>query len=192
MNTDTATDAPDALEVGRVSVSPAEFRLIKYDAETIAGVLTEMADLLGVPNPIQLMVDETTQLAKMSAEVGASSDDTITIYMESGALEDTQRFTHFGEPAARESLGRMLLRARDRMRSDFADVPGDLDLTLEQNAAWDAYCAARLDRVGVTVNQQRFRYNYRNRFGFSDATDAAFDQLWAGDDLGWAELTAAP
>ncbi len=189
---DTATEAPAFHEAGRVRVSPAEFRLIKYDAGAIAAVTTEMAELLGVPNPIRVLVDETTPLAKMSAEVGESSDDEITIRVESGALENTQRFTHFGERAARESIGRMLLRARDRMRPDFAETPGDLDLDNAQNAAWDAYCAGRLAQADVEVNQQRFRYNYRNRFDFSDAADARFDQIWVSNDLGWDELTAAP
>ena len=125
----------------------------------------------------------------MSAEVeGRSSDATITIRAESGALEDTQRFTHFGAASARGSLGRMLLRARDRLRDDFADVPSDLDLSLRENAAWDTYSAGRLARLGVPVNEQRFRYNHRNRFGFSDEVDADFDVLWAADDLSWAEL----
>ena len=149
-----------------------------------------MAEQLGVSNPVRVIVDETTQLAKMSAEIGESSDDEVTIRLESGALENTQRFTHFGDEAARESIGRMLLRARDRMRPDFADTPDDLDLDNAQNAAWDAYCAGRLARLGLDVNQQRFRYNYRNRFGFSDRADARFDQIWTSDDLGWDELTA--
>lgn len=183
----------DTLTVGKVSVSPAEFRLIKYDAGVIAGVLAEMAELLGIANPIHLIVDETSALAKISAEVGGrSSDETITIRVESGAIEDTQHFTHFGAPAARESLGRMLLRASDRQRDDFDDAPGDLDLSIQQNAAWDAYCAGRLARLGVEVNRQRFKYNYRNRFGFADRVDAAFDRIWTADDLGWAEMTAAP
>jgi hypothetical protein len=167
--------------------------MIKYDAGEIAGVVTETAELLGVANPVELLIDETSALAKMSAEVtGTTSDDTITIRFQSGALEDTQHFTHFSPDAARESIGRMLLRAVDRMRDDFADVPDDLDLTLEQNAAWDTYCVARLAQAGVPVNQQRFRYDYRNRFGFSDIADAKFDRIWQADDLGWDELTSAP
>ena len=183
----------DTLTVGKVSVSPAEYRLIKYDATEIAGIVAEMAELLGVANPIRLIVDETSALSKISAEVdGPSSDETITIRVESGALEDTKRFTHFGAPAARDSIGRMLLRARDRQRDEFTDAPEDLDLSIEQNAAWDAYCGGRLAQLGIAVNEQRFRYNYRNRFGFADRVDAAFDQIWSAENLGWTELTAAP
>ena len=84
----------------------------------------------------------------------------------------------------------MLLKALDRRREDFADVPADLDLTRPQNAAWDAYCAGRLAQLGEPVNEQRFRYNYRNRYGFSDASDARFDEIWSATDLGWDELPA--
>jgi hypothetical protein len=83
------------------------------------------------------------------------------------------------------------LRARDRMRADFADAPADLDLSLTENAAWDTYCAGRLARMGVEVNQQRWRYNHRNRFGFNDRVDAEFDRLWSADDLGWSDIADA-
>ncbi len=185
-----ATPAGGPTGTARITVTPEEFHLISYEAGAIAAVVAELAHLLGITNPIHVVVDETTPLAKMSAEVGGrSSDDTITIRAESGALEDTQRFTHFSADSARGSLGRMLLRARDRLRPDFADAPGDLDLTLQENAAWDTYCVGRLSRLGVPVNQQRFRYNYRNRFGFTDAVDADFDRIWAADDLAWSALS---
>ncbi|MCU1358904.1 MAG: hypothetical protein JWN99_193, partial [Ilumatobacteraceae bacterium] len=83
---------------------------------------------------------------------------------------------------------RVLLRARDRMSGHFDDAPSDADLTLAQLAAWETYCVGRLERVGVTVNQQRWRYNFRNRHGFIDRADAAFDQLWSSDGLTWTEL----
>jgi hypothetical protein len=82
----------------------------------------------------------------------------------------------------------MLLRARDRMRPDFADVDPDIELSVEELAAWDAYSTARLAQLGQPIKQQRWRYNYRNRFGFSDETDAAFDRLWECDDIGWSDV----
>jgi hypothetical protein len=183
--------APDeAPPASRVTVSPESFTFVRFEAATIATVTAEMSDLLGVDAPIHVIVDESTPLSKLWAAVDDDPSGTrITIHAESGALEDTQRFTHFGERNARESLGRMLLRARDRRRPDFADVPSDLDLTLPENAAWDAYCAGRLARAGLSVNEQRWRYNFRNRFGFDDAVDAAFDRVWSADDLSWEALT---
>lgn len=190
---DAVAATPPDLTDGKVTVTPGEFHFVKYDAAAIAAIVRELADSLGVANPVHVVVDETTPLAKVSAEVeGTSSDATITIRAESGALEDTQRFTHFGADNARVNLGRMLLRARDRMRDDFVDVAPDRELTLRQHAAWDTYCAGRLARLGLPVNQQRWRYNHRNRFGFADDIDAHFDRIWSSDDLGAAELFADP
>ncbi len=177
----------------RVSVTPEEFTFVTYDGGEIARIVAELAAQLELANPIEVIVDETTPLAKMSAEIGgASSDATVTLRFESGALENTQRPMSFSEDAARQAIGRMLLRAHDRMRDDFADTPADVDLSLTENAAWDTYCAGRLARMGVAVNQQRWRYNHRNRFGFRDDVDGHFDRLWTADDLGWADLTATP
>jgi hypothetical protein len=181
-----------AAPTAKVTVTPSEFSFVKYDADEIAALVAELAALVGVANPIHVIVDETTPLAKMWAEVdGRSSDALITLHAESGALENTQRFTHFSADHARDSLGRLLLRARDRLRDDFVDVPSDKKLSLAEDAAWDAYCAGRLSRLGVPVNQQRWRYNFRNRFGFSDDNDAAFDRIWSADHLAWSDLASS-
>ena len=179
------------MSTAKVTVSPEEFTFVHYDATEIATIVAELAAQLELANPIHVVVDETTPLAKVSEEIdAASSDATITLHAESGALEDRRHPMSFSATGARESLGRMLLRAHDRMRPDFADAPGDLELTLAQNAAWDTYCAGRLARMGVETNRQRWRYNHRNRFGFTDDVDAGFDRLWSADDLGWADVAA--
>ncbi|MGZ4674391.1 MAG: hypothetical protein ACXV8K_17150, partial [Ilumatobacteraceae bacterium] len=72
----------------------------------------------------------------------------------------------------------------------FGDAPPDNQLTLAQIAAWEVYCIGRLERLGIAVNQQRWRYNFRNRHAFTDHADAAFDRLWASDSLTWDELQA--
>ncbi len=183
------TAATTPASTAKVTVAPAEFTFVAYDAAEIAEIVAELAQQLEIANPIRVIVDETTPLAKVYEEVdAATSDATITLHAESGALEDRKHPMSFSADTARESLGRILLRANDRMRPDFSDAPGDLDLTLEQNAAWDTYCAGRLARMGVSVNQQRWRYNHRNRFGFHDDVDAHFDQLWAASDLGWSAI----
>jgi hypothetical protein len=176
---------------GKISVSPAEFTFVKYEAAVIADIVAELAAMFEISNPIKVIVDETTPLAKLSEELdGTSSDATITLRAESGALEDRRHPMSCSAAGARESFGRILLRAHDRLRPDFADVPADVDLTLEENAAWDTYCAGRLARLGIETNQQRWRYNHRNRYGFADGVDAAFDALWNADDLGWSEMLA--
>ena len=185
----------------KISVTPEVFAFISYDSNEIADVLRDVAARLDIANPIRLEVDETTPLGKMSARLldgdgtvisgPASSDATLGVRDESGALEDTTRFTNVTRRRASISHGRIQLRARVRLRADYADVAPDEQLSLSENAAWDAYCAGRLDRAGFEPNKQRFRYNFRNRFGFSDAVDAIFDELWDADDLGWDDLPRA-
>jgi hypothetical protein len=180
-----------ALVAGQVSVDPAEFTQVKYDANEIAAIVTSLAEVLGVSNTISLVIDETSPLAKITCSIDApSSDATIVIDAMSGAIENTKQLTTLGRIQTQTSVGRMLLRARDRMRSDFAEAGDDDKLTLAESAAWDTYCAGRLARADVEINTQRWRYNHRNRFGFSDVGDADFDRLWIADDLSWAEVTA--
>jgi hypothetical protein len=186
-----SSSAESPASTAKVTVSPEEFTFVKYDAAEIASIVAELAEQLEIANPIHVVVDETTPLAKVYEEIdAASSDATITLHAESGALEDRKHPMSFSAADAREALGRILLRAHDRMRPDFADAPDDLALSLQENAAWDTYCVGRLARMGVEVNQQRWRYNHRNRFGFHDGVDAAFDALWVADELGWADLVA--
>lgn len=180
-----------ALVAGQVSVEPAEFHQVKYDAAEIAAIISDLAERLEVSNTIRVVVDEATALAKVTCTIdAATSDATILIEAQSGAIENTQQLTTLGVRQTQTSIGRMLLRARDRLRADFADVDHDDDLDLAESAAWDTYCAGRLARIGVEINEQRWRYNHRNRLGFSDDSDADFDRLWSADDLGWADVTA--
>ena len=180
-----------ALVAGQVSVDPAEFTQVKYDANEIAAIVGSLAETLGVSNSISLVVDETTLLAKITCSIDApSSDATILINAMCGAIENTKHLTTLGVNQTQTSVGRMLLRARDRMRSDFAGAGADDDLTLAESAALDTYCAGRLARAGIEINTQRWRYNHRNRFGFSNAGDADFERLWAADELSWSEVVA--
>jgi hypothetical protein len=173
----------------KVTVTPSEFTFVAFDAAEIERIVTELAELLEVANPIRVVVDETTPLAKLYETLdGMSSDSVITLHAESGALEDRKHPMSFSPSAARESLGRVLLRASDRLHPEFADAPADLDLTLAENAAWDTYCAGRLARLGVATNKQRWQYNHRNRFGFSDAVDLGFERLWSAEGLSWSQV----
>jgi hypothetical protein len=133
---------------------------------------------------VAIEVDESTPLARVRVEVA----DPIAIRAESGAFEDPKRPRQQSEIMTATSLGRVLLRVRDRLLGGFADAPSDKQLSLAEMAAWEAYCLGRLERLGITVNQQRWRYNFRNRHGFTDHADAAFDRLWAGDALTWDDL----
>jgi len=172
-----------------VTVTPATFAMVIFDAEAIERVTTDVLARLGMSDvDVAVDVDESTPVARITA--AGEPRGPVTVAVESGALEDTRRPRHLGEGVAAAAIGRVLLRLRDRWSGGFADAPDDADLTLAQGVAWDIWCIARLDRAGIVANQQRWRYAFRNRHGFTDVADRVFDQIWAADALTWAQLDA--
>ena len=170
-----------------VTVSPEEFTLVLFDAPTLEATLSDLMDRLDLgERALRVEVDETTPIVRISVQDG----DPIVLAAGSGAFEDPRVPRHQSEVHIVTNAGRPLLRVRDRNDGSFADAPADDDLTLAQLAAWDAYCVGRLGRLGYPVHEQRWRYNFRNRHGFTDVADAAFDRLWTADRLRWAELAA--
>jgi len=170
-----------------VTVTPQQFNFVDYDATEIARVTTDLAATLGITGDIDLDIDESSPLARVLV---VDDGDPIRIRADGGALEDTKRLRQFSEGSARTSLGRVLLRVRDRSSGGFAAAPPDAELSLAHQAAWDVYCVGRLGRAGVPVNEQRWRYHFRNRHGFNDDVDAAFDRIFAAEQWSWPELAA--
>jgi hypothetical protein len=169
-----------------VTVSPETFRFVHYEAAEITRVAERLVASIGLDRDVHIEIDETTPLARVQVEIGES----VILRAESGAFEDTRRPRQYSATATEIALGRVLLRTYDRLSGQFADAPSDTGLSLGQASAWTAYCMGRLVRLGVAVPNQRYLYDFRNRHGFSDAADAAFDKLWHATDLTWAELDA--
>ena len=173
-----------------VTVSPEKFNLVSYDAGEIASIVDELVNAIGLPGDldVRIEVDESTPLGRATI----ASTDPLVITCESGALEDPKRPRTLSRTGSADVLGRLLFRVRDRLDPAFGDPPADSDLTLPQSVAWDAYCIGRLVRLGYKHydNRQRRLYHFRNRHGFSDAADEAFDRLWTADGLTWSDITA--
>ena len=171
-----------------VTVDPPAFSIVHYDPERIAAAVTEVAALAGLPDDarIEVTVDEQNPFGKATTMVDGRS---VTILVEGGAFEDPQQLRHFSEANARLVLGRLLFRVADRLDPAFGDPPPDPDLTPAEHTAWDAYAVGRYARrAGVDGGRDRRRYAFRIRHGFSDASDRAFDRLWQGSDLTWADI----
>ncbi|MEY2420959.1 MAG: hypothetical protein QOI95_1026 [Acidimicrobiaceae bacterium] len=173
-----------------VSVSPETFTLVSYDAAEIASIIDDLVAAIGLPSEldVRLEVDESTPLGRASV----ASIDPLVITVESGALEDPKRPRNLSRTGSADVLGRLMFRVRDRLDPAFGEPPDDDKLTLPQSVAWDAYCVGRLVRLGFTHydNRQRRLYHFRNRHGFSDAADDAFERLWTADGLSWSDITA--
>jgi hypothetical protein len=170
-----------------VTVTPASFSMVEFDPGQIARTTEELLDRLGMQDrDVVVDVDETSPIARVLLE----STEPLTLKADSGAFEDTRRPRQQSEEAIVTSLGRVLLRVRDREHAGFAGAPADPELTLAQIAAWDAYAVGRLGRLGYPAHRQRWLYAFRNRHGFSDQADTAFEDIWSSDELSWDELDA--
>ena len=85
-------------------------------------------------------------------------------------------------------MGRVLFQAGDRLDPDFGAPSFDDDLPMHHSVAWDIYAVARLARLGYRSQRQRRLYHFRNRHGFTDVADAAFERVWTEDGLTWSDL----
>jgi hypothetical protein len=178
--------------MARITVDPGSFAMVDYDADAIGAVARQVAGELGVSGDeeIRIEVDETSPLARWTIGAWGEGDEPIVLQVDGGAFEDTRRPRQFDERRTADVVGRLLLRVLDRRTPAFAGAPAEDELTLAQGVAWDVYAVGRLVRMGHEGQRQRRLYQFRNRHGFSDATDEAFDQIWNASQLTWAELDA--
>ena len=169
-----------------VEVRPETFSMVMFDANEIRAIVEKLAGEVGLPTELAITVDidETTPMGRSLLQ----SVDPVVLSLESGALEDPKRPRQLDEEGAIDVLGRLLFELRDRLDPAFGVPPAEDDLTLPESVAWQAYCVGRLGRLGHPVQRQRRLYHFRNRHGFTDAADEAFDHLWTAEGLTWADI----
>lgn len=172
--------------MANVVLRPDRFAMVDFDPERIRAIAAELADVAGLPADLEVIVevDDTSPLGRYSID----SMDPVLISMESGALEDPKHPRRLSEPFAAGVIGRLLFRVADRRTEGFDAAPDDDGLSPAAGVAWEVYAAGRLARGGRQAQRQRWRYHFRNRHGFTDVADAAFERLWSADGLTWAEV----
>jgi len=172
-----------------VEIRPEEFSMVFFDASEIRAIVEKLAGEVGLPADLAITVeiDETTPMG----HAALGSTDPVVITLESGALEDPKRPRQLNEEGAVDVLGRLLFELHDRLDPAFGDPPADDALSLPESVAWQVYCVGRLGRLGHRVQRQRRLYQFRNRHGFTDAADEAFERLWTAEGLTWADITTA-
>ena len=163
--------------------------MVTFDASRIAELTAEVADKVGLPPDTVLRIDVDEQEPLGRTQV--VSLDPIHITVEGGAFEDAKRPRHMSDRGIVDVLGRLLFRVKDRLDPAFGEPPADVDLTLQQQTAWDAYAVGRAERAGLPTQKARRHYHFRNRHGFSDTADAVFARLWDAESLTWSEIEAA-
>ena len=175
--------------MANVSVTPQEFHFVKFDAGEVASLTSKLADQIGLPadTVIEIDIDESTPLGRVRTD----SLDPIKLHIEGGAIEDPTVPRTLSDRLSADVIGRLLLRANDRLSGGFAEAPADTELSLQQQTAWDTACMGRLERLGYDVRLPRRQYHFRNRHGFNDVADQVFARLWAAESLTWADIEAA-
>ena len=168
-----------------VTVTPEEFSFVFFDASRIAAVTEKLLGEISLDRDVAIEVDESTPLGRAKV----TSVDPIVLSVESGAFEDAKRPRHLSERATADVVGKWLYRVRDRLDPAFGDAPADDDLSLAETTAWDTYSVGRMARLGYPVQRQRRLYHFRNRHGFSDLADSAFEELWNAEGLTWADIS---
>ncbi|MGH8998630.1 MAG: hypothetical protein ACRDY7_04495 [Acidimicrobiia bacterium] len=177
--------------MGKVDVAPEVFSMVDFHGPAIAEVVGEVADLIGLPDDVDVRVeiDEASPFGRSEIAVDGRQ---VRITAEGGAIEDPHRLRQFSPPDSRLVFGRLLLKAKDRLDPAFGAAPPDRELELAQHVAWDTYAVGRYAALaGVDGGQARRRYAFRLRVGFTDTADRAFDRLWTASGLTWADLQAA-
>ena len=174
--------------MAKVSVEPTEFHYVNFDAAQIVTLIEGVADLVGIaPDAqVEVKIDESTPLGRALV----SSVDPIVIDVEGGAFESPKAPRQMSERSVRDVMARLLFKVQDRLSGRFANAPAEGEVPLPQVVAWDVYAVGRAARAGIEVSKSRRLYHFRNRHGFNDVADAAFETLWNASDMTWDELNA--
>jgi hypothetical protein len=174
--------------MAKVSVEPTEFHYVNFDAGEITRLVAEVADLVGLPADatIDVKIDESTPLGRAVV----TSLDPIVLEVEGGAFENAKAPRQLSDRSVRDVVSRLLFKISDRTSGKFANAPAEGEVPLPQMVAWDVYAVGRAARAGIDVSKPRRLYHFRNRHGFTDAADAAFETLWNATDMTWDELNA--
>ena len=171
-----------------VSVTPTTFTMVEFDHAELTDLTTRLITEIGLPATLDVTVEviEQTPAARVSVE----SIEPLRITVEGGAFENPKRPRTLGEHRVVDVLGLLFHQVRDRLDPGFGAPALDEKVSLPHRVAWDAYALGRLERLGYEAQRSRRLYHFRNRHGFSDEADVAFDRLWSATNLTWEGITA--
>ncbi len=172
-----------------VTLIPAEFTLVKFDADEVRALIDRTMAEVSFPDDVDVTIEVDEVLPHpLTASAADVVDGAAKLWFTGGCFESPQRQTGLSVDNTRVELGAGLLRAKDRLVGGFANAPADDELDERQRTIWDAYAEARLAALGYPVRVQRRRYTFRLFGGFNDLADAEFERLWSGATLTWDEL----
>ncbi len=171
-----------------IAIRPQTFSKVDFDADLIHTLaqraLENVAEL-----PDDLDVDVEIDESQATNRVKVVGLDPVALHVDGGALEHYKVPRTVGELESSITFTRLFLEVADRLSESFGAPDIDTELTHAHRMAWDVNLFGRVSRHGLRIHQPRYRYNFRNRHGFSDLADRTFDRLWSSDDLSFAAIT---
>lgn len=177
-----------------ISVTPSSFTMVEFRLDQIVPVVEEVRATIGQLDPGQGLVDLDVALVieedQQTARMAITSVDPLVFALDCGALEDTRNPREFGLEMASVSLASLFIEYLDRTSEAFGAPSIGEPSDFADKIAWSVYTHARVRRAGYRVHKPKHLYNFRNRHGFSDAADQAFEALWTAVDLTYAEILA--
>ena len=176
--------------MSEVTLIPAEFTLVSFDAAQVRELIAAALADTGFPADTDVTVEVDEVLPHpLTASIVEIVDGEVRLWFTGGCFESPQRQTGLSVDNTKVELASALFRAKDRL-AGFESAPADDVLTDRQRTVWDTYAEARVAALGYPVRVQRRRYVFRLYGGFNDVADTEFDRLWAGGTLDWPELEA--
>lgn len=177
--------------MARIALIPEEFRLVVFDATRVRAIAEEVADAIGAPADAAFSIEIDEELGQpLTGSYVDARDGRALLWYSGGNFEDTHRPRHLDEERARRELAVGMLRGLDRLGARFHAAPVDDELTDAQRALWEVSAEGRAARAGVPTRPDRLRYVFRLACGFTDAADAAYEQVWGHDAPTWSEVAA--
>lgn len=171
-----------------ITVNPSSFERVLFDADEIARVFDAVvATVPGLPEDLSVTLNIAENLPTTRAAI--SSLDPLTFDLESGSVENTKAPRTFGEEAASATFCRLLLEYRDRLDPAFGAPALVAEISQTDRVSWLVYCYGRTTRLGHRVYKPRYRYDFRNRHGFTDQADHDYEMLWSAENLTWSDIT---
>jgi hypothetical protein len=172
-----------------ITITPAEFTLIRYDANEIAAITADVAAMIDFPPDVDIAIDVDEELfAPLTGHMSDVVDGVAHIWISGANFEDKRQPQHFSPSQAHDDLLVALLRCKDRLSDEFAGAASDAEISRAERAAWDVSAHGRAGKLGVHVRRQALLYEFRLQHGFTDVADAAFDRLFAGGPVTWEGL----
>jgi hypothetical protein len=170
-----------------IVVQPETFTKVDFDAESIRNLAQRaLENVAALPDDLDVEVNVDQNQATNRVKV--TSIDPVVLAVDGGALENYKDPRTIGDLPSRITFTRLFLEVADRESKSFGAPDLDADIAMTHRMAWDVNLYGRTSRHGLHIHQPRYRYNFRNRHGFSDLADGIFEQLWSSDSLTFAEI----